>query len=106
MHVHGLVGKKCTSNHSTILRCILVFHCWNASDAPGIVVLSLSAFPLEMPHLPAFVASVTHLGNSGSGGLFSWPPTGPSGMPVSVEILTVQLSTGSLVMEVTLGAFK
>lgn len=94
------------ASYSLFLHRLFMFHCWNASDAPDILVLSPRALLLEMPRLPALVASLTHLGNGGSGGLLSWHRAEMSGVLFSVIVIVVTHSTGANVMVVTLVALR
>lgn len=103
MHANEFGGKKHTDNHSRVFRCLLVFY---ASDISEIFFLNLWTLPLEIPRLPTFVASLNPPSISGLGGLSGWHSTKASGMPFFIAILAMHLSVGSLVIEVTLVAFR
>ena len=59
-----------------------------------------------MLHLHTSVASLTHPNIDNLSGLLSWHPTGTSGMPLLVVVVAMYLSVESIVIEVTLVAFR
>ena len=101
-----VIEEKHTDNHNRVLHRFLVPHFQDPSHASDILVLCLWAVPFEMPRLPTSVTRQTHSSTSGLGGLLSWHLTETTDIPLPNTVVAVHLLESSIVIEVSLVAFK